>query len=515
MAVTYDLELIYRDGSDQILLQVPQSHRLAQGVHERFRFRVRNSAGTAIDLTLWSLVYTLKGDVDDTEELISRAASYSDAGDALALGIGSFKFSPSDTVTQLDPEILPRPGPYIADVRATLPDGITKARLMRSSTVQLDPMVGEPGSVPTPPAVYAGSLIAGALQARVYTSTAFALTGLPIVDTVQLVAGDVVLRNVSTPEILNGLWVASATAWTRLAAFPSGSKAAGVVVVVQEGSPANRDTLWLCSTNRPTDVIGTDVLAFVNAGGAGGNVPAIGTQGAVDIEDPAGTITRRRATFDDIDPAFSGAFSGTFAAARALSSPLVDPQFTFTASSALSAVAGDVTVTDEVDTQNIVPPTSPFGYGAPGLLTSRSYVTSVRNASKTWDLKLTKLGGAPVVHRFVSVQFQAPAYFGKSASLGPYNASFITGLSSGAVLAAAPQRDIATTTGAGEFVFYVYPAADGGTPSDFIDVATGFPFGVTKVAASVSVDNGFGVFVLHDVWRSDFPNLGATTMRRI
>lgn len=249
---------------------------------------------------------------------------------------------------------------------------------------------------------------------------------------------------------------------------------------------------------------------------ATGRAPAVGALGAVDIEDPVGVLgARRRLTLDDIDPAFTGTFSGTFAVARAMASPLVNPQFTFTASAALSAVAGDVTVTDDTDTQNIAPATSPFGYGAPGALPARSYVSSVRNASKSWDLKLTKIGGSPVIHRFVSAQFQAPVYFGKSSSVGPYDAAFVAGLSSGAVLAATPQRDIATTTGAGEFVFYAHPAADGGTSSDFIDVATGFPFGVTKVAANVSVDNGFGVFVLHDVWRSDFPNLGATTMRRI
>jgi len=246
---------------------------------------------------------------------------------------------------------------------------------------------------------------------------------------------------------------------------------------------------------------------------SGGGVPPIGVSGAVDIEEPANTLIRRRLTFDDIDPAFTGTFSGSFAAARALNSPLVNPQFTFTANATLSAVAGDVTVLDDTDTQNIVPPTSPFGYGGIGLLPARSYVSSVVNTTKSWDLKLTKLGGSPVIHRFVSVQFQPNVYFGKSASLGPYNSAFITGLSA-PTLASGSNRDITTTTGAGEFVFYCFPTVFGGVAGDFIDLATNFPFGVSKVAAAVSVDNGFGVMVPIDVWRSDFPNLGTTTMRK-
>jgi hypothetical protein len=50
------------------------------------------------------------------------------------------------------------------------------------------------------------------------------------------------------------------------------------------------------------------ILGCCNSSGAGGggtNPPAIGTNGAVDIESPANTITRRRARYSDLDPSFA------------------------------------------------------------------------------------------------------------------------------------------------------------------------------------------------------------------
>ena len=44
-------------------------------------------------------------------------------------------------------------------------------------------------------------------------------------------------------------------------------------------------------------------------------------------------------------------------------------------------------------------------------------------------------------------------------------------------------------------------------------VDTGFAFGVTKVASAVAITNAFGVALSFDVWRSNNPNLGTTTMR--
>jgi hypothetical protein len=239
---------------------------LPQGADVRIAFKVVRPNGAAQNITGWQLFFTLKEDTDDQVVIIGpRSAVITNA----LTGDGYFPIGPSDTVVQITPEILPASGPYVGDVRAELP-GPDVAELLPATAIQLGPIVNDGSVVPTPPPMFAGLIVTGAIQVRVRGNANVLLTGLQTINGVALDAGDSVLLIGQTDPIENGVWLVSATTWTRPGIFDEGLHAAGVLVVVQQGT-SQADTLWLCSTNKPSDVIGTHPLNFavVSGGGAG------------------------------------------------------------------------------------------------------------------------------------------------------------------------------------------------------------------------------------------------------
>lgn len=93
------------------------------------------------------------------------------------------------------------------------------------------------------------------------TANIATLFGNLTVDSVALSSGDRVLLKNQTTAVNNGIWVSSAGAWTRPIDFSTGTSAAGAFVVVREGT-TQQDTAWLCTTNRPIDIVDTNTLAF-------------------------------------------------------------------------------------------------------------------------------------------------------------------------------------------------------------------------------------------------------------
>jgi hypothetical protein len=97
-----------------------------------------------------------------------------------------------------------------------------------------------------------------------------ALTGLA--ETVDGVALDtdgmrVLLVGQSTASA-NGLWVVHSGAWTRPLDFAAGLHASDSFVFIEQGT-LYADSGWVCTTDRPTDVVGTNSLAFVQFSSAG------------------------------------------------------------------------------------------------------------------------------------------------------------------------------------------------------------------------------------------------------
>lgn len=66
----------------------------------------------------------------------------------------------------------------------------------------------------------------------------------------------------------NGIWVVQASTWTRPVDFATGAHSGHAFVFVEDGS-VYMDTGWVCTTNAPTDIIGTNQLTWVQFSAAG------------------------------------------------------------------------------------------------------------------------------------------------------------------------------------------------------------------------------------------------------
>lgn len=120
-----------------------------------------------------------------------------------------------------------------------------------------------------------------------------ATTALTAIDGVTPVAGDIVLVKDQASAIQNGLYVASAGAWTRLKDVNGNDVLkTGVIVSVSQGT-AGLDTLWTLTSDAGF-VVGTNNVAFaqyVATGVATGTLAAVGGAALVGIADADSRIT--------------------------------------------------------------------------------------------------------------------------------------------------------------------------------------------------------------------------------
>jgi hypothetical protein len=102
---------------------------------------------------------------------------------------------------------------------------------------------------------------------RAITTGNITLSGLQTVDTVVLAAGNRVLVTSQTTTSQDGVYIVSATAWTRATDFALGSNVANSFMFVEEGTFS--DTGWVCTNNVGSDAVGTNDLIFVQFSAAG------------------------------------------------------------------------------------------------------------------------------------------------------------------------------------------------------------------------------------------------------
>lgn len=88
----------------------------------------------------------------------------------------------------------------------------------------------------------------------------FALTGEQTIDGVLTSASRVLLKH-QTSGIQNGIYITAAGAWSRAGDLAAGDSASGAIIAVDQGT-LNLDSIWFCVTDKPGDVVDTDVLTF-------------------------------------------------------------------------------------------------------------------------------------------------------------------------------------------------------------------------------------------------------------
>jgi hypothetical protein len=135
---------------------------------------------------------------------------------------------------------------------------------------------------------------------RVATTAEITLSGEQTIDGVSVVAGDrVLVKNQSTGSE-NGIYVASASGWSRADdANSSAEVTSGMFTFVSEGT-ANSDSGWVLTTN-DTITLGTTALVFAQFSGAGQITAGAGLTKTGNTIDAVGTADRITVNADSID----------------------------------------------------------------------------------------------------------------------------------------------------------------------------------------------------------------------
>ena len=100
------------------------------------------------------------------------------------------------------------------------------------------------------------------------TTANITLSGTQTIDGVSIGAGDRVLVKDQSTQTENGIYVAAASGWARAADFASGASEAGAFTFVEQGT-ANGDNGFVCTSDKGSDVVGTNNIVFSQFSGAG------------------------------------------------------------------------------------------------------------------------------------------------------------------------------------------------------------------------------------------------------
>lgn len=108
------------------------------------------------------------------------------------------------------------------------------------------------------------------IKASVKASTTanITLSGAQTVDGISCVANDrVLVKNQAVPS-QNGVYIVSASTWTRATDYATGSNAASTFMFIEQGSTLG-ETGWVCTNDTGSAVVGTNSLAYTQfTGGA-------------------------------------------------------------------------------------------------------------------------------------------------------------------------------------------------------------------------------------------------------
>jgi phage-related tail fiber protein len=145
---------------------------------------------------------------------------------------------------------------------------------------------------------------------KVATTANITLSGLQNIDGITLVADDRVLVKNQTAGAENGIYLASAAAWTRATDFVNGLVTSGAFTFVEQGT-SQADSGWTLTTDGAI-TIGTTALAFAQFSGAGQITAGAGltkTGNTIDVN--TASASRIVVNADNIDLATVGT-AGTY-----------------------------------------------------------------------------------------------------------------------------------------------------------------------------------------------------------
>jgi hypothetical protein len=135
---------------------------------------------------------------------------------------------------------------------------------------------------------------------RVATTADIALSGTQTIDGVSVIAGNrILVKNQSTASE-NGIWVVSASGWSRSTdADTDAEVTTGMFTFIEEGT-ANGDTGWVLTTNNPI-IVGTTALTFAQFSGTGQIEAGDGLTKTGNTINAVGTSNRISVSTDAID----------------------------------------------------------------------------------------------------------------------------------------------------------------------------------------------------------------------
>ena len=102
----------------------------------------------------------------------------------------------------------------------------------------------------------------------VATTANITLSGTQTIDGISVTADSRVLVKDQSTQSENGIYICAAGAWSRAADFAAGASEAGAFTFVEQGT-VNGDNGFVCTSDKGSDVVGTNNIVFSQFSGAG------------------------------------------------------------------------------------------------------------------------------------------------------------------------------------------------------------------------------------------------------
>jgi len=129
---------------------------------------------------------------------------------------------------------------------------------------------------------------------KVATTSSISLSGTQTIDGVSVSADERVLVRANSTASENGIYLCKAGSWARADDMASGSSAAGAFTFIEQGS-TYADVGFVCSTNKGSDTVASDSLAFTQFSGqstvtAGDGLDKSGNELSLDLKANSGVV---------------------------------------------------------------------------------------------------------------------------------------------------------------------------------------------------------------------------------